>query len=197
MIKFYCAACGKESAAPDEQAGSKHTCSCGNVNIVPSDTRTRGVVYQGKPSQLRNLWVMMGLAIVVIAALWPLRQALSSVFKTSHWDWYIALIVILVYVVWLVYRILKLRSTSYTVSTETILIEHGILFRSTEEVEFSRVKNITMKRGVFRALLGVGDISFELSDSVVPKVVLRSIPEPRAALERIQEVSAVAHADSG
>lgn|GEM_PF-900462 len=197
MIKFNCAACGKESAAPDEQAGGKHTCSCGNVNIVPAGPRTRGVVYQGKPSQLRNLWLMMGLVIVVVAAPWQLRQFLSTVFKQSHWDWYIALIVILAYVVWLVYRILKLRSMTYTVSTGMILVERGIIFRGTDEVEFSRVKNITMRRSVLQALLGVGDICVELSDGSAPNVVLRSIPEPRAVLEKMREISGGASPESG
>ena len=88
MIEIKCPACDKQTVVPDEEAGKKITCPCGNVNVVPHPApapgpESPGVVYQGKPSQLQNLWVFLGLVVVIVVALWPLRQALASVFKTS------------------------------------------------------------------------------------------------------------------
>ena len=198
MIEFECPACARRCEAPEEDAGRKAVCECGNVNIVPPaapSTRpgaserpsdTPETVYRGKSSQLENLWVFLGFVVVVIVAFWPLRQVLSAVFKTSNWDWYIALMVIAGYATWLGYRILKLNCTSYTVTPENVLIERGILLKKTVNVERSRVKDTRLERTIVQRILGTGNICFELPDEAEPDAVLRNIPEPSAAFDKIR-----------
>ena len=35
MITYDCAACGTRHELPDRDAGTRHRCNCGNVNVVP------------------------------------------------------------------------------------------------------------------------------------------------------------------
>lgn len=212
MIRYRCPACDREIVTSDDQAGARYTCACGNVSIVPArppeptaeptaepqppnaeqapgPAKSPEVVYQGRPSQLRNLWVFLGFFAVIVLAVWPLRSALASVFKQSAWDWYIALIIIAAYFVWMAIRVLKLKCTRYTVTTENILIEQGVLFKDLDDIELFRVNDIRIRRGLLQRVLGVGDVCIESTDKSMPVARLRSIPEPRAAFEKIRRAS--------
>ena len=212
MIQYPCPACDQQITLSDDQAGTRYTCTCGNVSVVPAPSpepspeppaepetpkvrpvpgpaKSPEVVYQGRPSQLRNLWVFLGFVAVIIVALWPLRSALASMFKQSAWDWYIALIVIAVYFVWTAIRVFKLKCTEYTVTTENILIEQGILFKDLDDIELFRVNDLKIRQSILQRVLGVGDVCIESTDKSMPTARLRSIPEPRAAFEKIRQAS--------
>ena len=125
----------------------------------------------------------------MILSLWLLPKISWDVFDTSKWGWWAALIAILAYTVWLAYRILRLKCTEYTVTTENILIEQGILFKDLDDIELFRVNDLKIRQSILQRVLGVGDVCIESTDKSMPTARLRSIPEPRAAFEKIRQAS--------
>jgi membrane protein YdbS with pleckstrin-like domain len=219
MIEYHCPRCGKQRVAPDEEAGKQYTCTCGNVNVLPGAPaepgaepepaegetpgdaepapEQAGIVYQGRPSQLENLWVFLGLLVVIFASFLLLPMIFRALFDSSKWGWYLALVVILGYAVWLAYRLLKLKCIHYTVTTENIVIEQGIVLKDVDNIDLFRVSDVNLRQGLFQRMMGIGNILIESSDKSMPQAVLRNIPEPRLAFERIHKAAADADVKRG
>jgi len=225
MIEVQCPACGRMHSAAASEAGQTYACACGNVNRIPplepepasepqpapkpspqpgpaaepepGGDRAEVTLYTGRPSQLHNLWLFVGLAVVLIVALWPLRQLLGSMFKTSNWDWYIALTLLFAYAVWLCYRVLLLKCTKYTCTTYNVLIERGILFKSVQNIELFHVSDVRMKRSILQRILGTGDIYLESANQPQLQGVLRSIQDAGAVFQTVSRASAEADAQHG
>ncbi len=211
MIEYRCPACDKQAAAPDSDAGKKVACSCGNVNIVPgvhlgghaagqqSDAArdAPALIYQGRPSQLANLRGFIGLFVLTNALFWFVRPLLGKAFKESAWDWYLSLIILGAYLLWLGWKILVLKCTKYTVTSENILLERGVLFREIDNIDLFRVTDVNLRQNILQRILGTGNILIASSDKSKPDVVLADVTEPRTPFENIRRAALRADKERG
>jgi uncharacterized membrane protein YdbT with pleckstrin-like domain len=99
------------------------------------------------------------------------------------------------------WKIWKIHTTHYSLTSERLIISHGIFTRRIDELELYRIKDYRIEQSLFQRLLKVGTIILETSDHSDPTVWIEVVPQPelvrdqirtyveqRRALNRVREV---------
>jgi membrane protein YdbS with pleckstrin-like domain len=150
------------------------------------------IVYEGRPSQLENLPVIVGLVLVVLATFFIFPSLFKRIGDTDRswwWGFWFSMLVVAGYTSWLTIRMLKLRCMRYVITEESMQIESGILFKDVDNIDMFRISDVNLKQGVFQRFLGIGDIIVESSDKSLPSAVLKNIPDPRVAFEKVRKAA--------
>ena len=85
----------------------------------------------------------------------------------------------------------KSLSERYTLTTQRLKIEYGILNRHTEEIELFRVQDLSVTRSLWDRAFGVGNILIASGDTTGGVTVLHDIPDAEAVKDKIRDVSRV------
>lgn len=85
----------------------------------------------------------------------------------------------------------KSISERYEVSNQRIIVEYGILNKSTEEIELYRVQDLSVERSVFDRMFGVGNIVIHSGDATGGRLVLFDIADADAVKDKIREESRI------
>lgn len=88
----------------------------------------------------------------------------------------------------LVYLIVALRMTRYTITTRMIERERGIVVRRTDSFAMARVKDIQLQQTVFERILRIGSLRIISSDAAEPDLLLEGIPNSRTVYEQMRDV---------
>ncbi|MCE9590121.1 MAG: PH domain-containing protein [Planctomycetes bacterium] len=160
----------------------------------PAPASPEEIVWQGGPSQVTNL-VRFLIDLVIAAVL----LAIPFVFRSAP-GWVAALAVVPLAVAG--FHWLRVRSLRFTLTTERLRIETGILTRRTDDMELYRVKDFTLTKPIALRLFGLGDITINTSDHTTPRVTLHAVSNPshvhdliRANVERQRDRKRVREVD--
>ncbi len=104
---------------------------------------------------------------------------------TNFW-WYVGC-VLLVPIPFALYHYLKTHTTKYSLTTQRLRLETGIVARKIEEVELYRVHDSAVQQSFIERLLGVGTIWLETTDQRNPEVILSAVPDPAGLREQIRK----------
>jgi hypothetical protein len=74
----------------------------------------------------------------------------------------------------------------YTVTTERVLINSGVLGKTHENIELVRVKDVDWHQGISERILGVGDVTLFSVDASDPKAVLNNVRDPQKVFEVVR-----------
>jgi uncharacterized membrane protein YdbT with pleckstrin-like domain len=85
-------------------------------------------------------------------------------------------------VVWVVNRF-----TVYTLTSQRLIIEEGVIFKSVDEVELHRVKDVRLSFSLLNQIAGIGRIEIRSSDPSTPGDQVLHLPHLRDA-KRLREV---------
>lgn len=86
-----------------------------------------------------------------------------------------------------IFMYLKTRTTRFTLTTERLRLESGILNKNTEEIELYRVKDTELFRGFWQRIFGLGTIAMVTSDPTTPRLELRNIKDASGVREKIRQ----------
>lgn len=86
-----------------------------------------------------------------------------------------------------VFNPIEAHAISYELSTERLRIIRGILNRSYDDVELTRVRDVTVEQSLAQRALGVGNVTLVTTDSSAPDVLLHDISEPHEVKEMIRQ----------
>jgi hypothetical protein len=75
----------------------------------------------------------------------------------------------------------------WELTTERLRVVRGILSRSTEEVELTRVRDVAYEQSLAQRALGIGTITVVGTDATSPTVVLHDVAEPETVKELIRQ----------
>jgi len=75
----------------------------------------------------------------------------------------------------------------WELTTERLRVVRGILGRSTEEVELTRVRDVAYEQSLAQRALGIGTITVVGTDATSPTVVLHDVAEPETVKELIRQ----------
>ena len=103
-----------------------------------------------------------------------------------RFGWIATLIIVTIQVIALAIAWIKLRSTSYTVSNQRVLIEQGIFTKTVDEIDLRYVDDSQFTQTLVERILGIGHVTLISSDTSSPRYVLRSIADPRGVRELIR-----------
>lgn len=149
---------------------------------MPTASRTPAApeetVWRGGPSQMTNL-MMFTFSVVAVGVLVALPVMFTPV------PWWVACFAVLP-LGFAAFHWWCVRSLVFTLTTERLRIESGILTRRTEDLELYRVKDISMSRPIALRLVGLGHVVLTTSDHTTPQVTLNAIARPRDVLDLVR-----------
>jgi uncharacterized membrane protein YdbT with pleckstrin-like domain len=134
------------------------------------------------------------LAIILVAAGIPL---LTHFFGSTMPDaergqsmirfgWILTAILLVVQLVALAIAWLRLRSTTYTVTNQRVMLEQGVFSKSVDEIDLRYVDDTQFFQTLLDRMLGIGNVTLISSDKSTPQYVLRSVNDPRGVRETIR-----------
>ena len=81
---------------------------------------------------------------------------------------------------------IRVKSSSYRLTTQRLFVRRGWLAKRVEEMELYRVKDVMVDQGILQRLLGYGTISVLADDDTTPQMELVSIARPNEIKELIR-----------
>jgi uncharacterized membrane protein YdbT with pleckstrin-like domain len=107
----------------------------------------------------------------------------------SQWTNFVPflLCVLIIPIPWAFYRWLKVRCTKFTLSTQRLRIETGILSKQFDDLEIYRVKDITLTQPFIQRIVGLGTVQLTTSDVSHPQITLAAIPDPQEVRDLIRD----------
>lgn len=80
---------------------------------------------------------------------------------------------------------LPLSFTRYSLSPNRLFLSVGLLSVKDDELLLYRVRDISVRRGLFQRIFGVGTITIMSSDRSHPELILKNIKNPMKVKENI------------
>jgi membrane protein YdbS with pleckstrin-like domain len=81
---------------------------------------------------------------------------------------------------------MRLQSTLYTITSQRVMIEQGMLSKSVHEIDLRSIDDTQFFQTFADRLLGIGNVTLVSSDKELPTTVLRGIHDPRGVREIIR-----------
>jgi hypothetical protein len=82
---------------------------------------------------------------------------------------------------------IETHAIRWVLTTERLRVIRGILSRSTEEVELTRVRDVGFEQSLAQRALGIGTVTVVGTDATSPTVVLHDVEEPEQVNELIRQ----------
>jgi membrane protein YdbS with pleckstrin-like domain len=175
-----CPHCGRPSPGMAAQAASAQS---------PTNEET---LWRGSPSLLVLLGHVFLMLVVLIGV--PLLAGLiasqtndlDAKSRINHIGWLVTLIILIVQFIGFFVALMKQRSIQYTITNQRVLLEHGVLSKSLNEIDMRTIDETEFFQKFTERLLSIGSVTLISSDKVFPTTTLRSIKDPRAVRELIR-----------
>ena len=122
----------------------------------------------------------------------------------SQWTnfWWFVLCLLVIPIPWAIYKFLEVKSTRFTLTTERLRWQWGILSRRTEEVELYRVRDLGFVQPFVQRIVGLGTLEVTSTDERTPVIELKAIKGAdevreyfREATERMRQIRGVRDID--
>lgn len=128
-------------------------------------------IWTGRSSQLKNagafFWgIVFVAAIVVLWVFFGMALGLGPA----------PLLLLALPIAWMLWRWLQVRTRVYQLTSERLLISHGILNKVQETLELYRVRDLQSVQPFVQRLFGLQTLNLITSDSSTPELVLDAIP---------------------
>lgn len=103
----------------------------------------------------------------------------------SQWVnfWWWAGIITIPYALW---KYLEVKYTKFTLTSQRLRVERGVLSKSVDEVELYRIKDTQLNQTLADRVLNIGTVEVLSSDETNSKLLLPKIPNPREVREQLR-----------
>lgn len=146
-------------------------------------------LWHGSPSWLlllgKLIWLVLAAVILPAVLVWANNRFVPDP-SAIRFVWLVVAVVIVWRAVGVGIALARIRSTLYTVTNQRVIIESGIAQKTVEDIDLRYIDETHFQQRIIDRLLGIGSVTIISSDKVVPQVVLRGIPDPRALRELIR-----------
>lgn len=149
-------------------------------------------LWRGTPSAVVLLGPLIVIVIAAVAIQLLARFAAGRAldFEASERilviGWWATGIVVLVLVIRLLMSLLRIRGTLYTITSQRVMIERGLVSKSLSEIDLRYVDDTLFQQGVLDRILGIGNVTLISSDKSTPTYTLHGVPDPRNLRETIR-----------
>ena len=82
---------------------------------------------------------------------------------------------------------IETHAIRWVLTTERLQVVRGLLSRSTEEVELTRVRDVSFEQSLAQRALGIGTVTVVGTDATAPTLVLHDVDEPEQVKELIRQ----------
>ena len=108
----------------------------------------------------------------------PLRLALA-----------VAAVLLFMQGAWAALVWLRRASIRYTLSSQRLEIERGLVARRRESVDLFRVRDVVLDQSFFERLRGLGTVTLYSTDQVAPTLALAALPDAQALYEKLRDAA--------
>ena len=129
---------------------------------------TEEPIWKGHSSQWKNAGSYVLVIISLGVAIW-LHQTQP---EWGHWTY----IVPALFAIWALWRLLLIKSTVYTLTTERLVTTKGILTKVTDTLELYRIRDLQIVQPFTLRLLGLENVHLLASDATTESFVLDYMP---------------------
>ena len=178
-----CPHCGRPSPA-------------GTMPIMsPVATKAEETLWRGNPSAMKLVGRVVGIVLILIvvptifhyaARATPDLERSASIVKIG---WWITGLLVLLEVARFLFALAHLRSTLYTITSQRVMIERGLVTKSLSEIDLRYIDDTQFTQGVIDRMLGIGNVTIISSDKSTPVYVLQGVSDPRNLREMIRSNS--------
>jgi len=107
----------------------------------------------------------------------------------SQWVnfWWFVSCVLVVTIPVAIWKFLDIRYSKYSLTTQRLRIERGVLTKVLDEVELYRIKDTQLHQTLLDRVLGIGTIEVLSSDETNPTLLLPKIPGAPAVREQLRQ----------
>ncbi len=151
-------------------------CALGSFAVDPHPGEE--VLYHAHPSwrSMPGFHVKGLLAAVLVGAIAGLISAIVDGSVQVPW---VIVAVLAVFVANLGLGIVRRLQTTYTVTTERLTIERGLMTRVLHETRLERVQNVNLRQSLLDRMLAVGTIDFDTAGGAAYDFAFVGVAEPK------------------
>jgi uncharacterized membrane protein YdbT with pleckstrin-like domain len=145
------------------------------------------VLFDGHPSWRSTLdFYIKGIVAAVIAGA---IAGLATAIANGHVQdgWVVAAVVGVLGAVLLAGALRRARTT-YTITNERLMIQHGLVARSHQETRIERVQNVASRQSMLERLLGVGTVEFDTAGEAEYDFSFKGVADPRGIVRTVDRV---------
>ena len=141
-------------------------------------------LWRGTPSWLLLLGTII--RAVLVAIVLPVIYYFGHDFLAQYsiYVWAVIAIAILWQVAEIFIALTRIRTTVYTITTQRVMIEKGVLSKELVEIDLRYIDDTQFQQSFIQRMLGIGNITIISKD--VPWHALRGISDPRGTREMIR-----------
>lgn len=88
---------------------------------------------------------------------------------------------------------LRRRRLTYTITSERLTIEVGILSRELHETRLERVQNVTARQSLLERALGIGTVDFDTAGGAEYSFSFAGVDDPRAIVHVVHDALGAPH----
>ena len=142
------------------------------------------VFFHGHPSWRSMLaFYIRGLAAAVIAGV--IAGLVTELANGSISVLWVAVAVLAVFLLVLVWGVVKRLATTYTITNRRLTIDIGLLSRALHETRLERVQNVNTRQSVLERMLRVGTVDFDTAGSADFDFAFRGVDNPREIVRTV------------
>jgi len=125
------------------------------------------------------LWVLLGLIFIGVA--------IAKVVMDWKMAWWAVLLMVVLGLISFIVPVVMTKTIRYRVTNYRIDFERGLFSKDIDTLELWHVEDISFHQSLFDRILGVGDVTVISHDETMPRLVLRSLPNPRHLYEQLKQ----------
>jgi uncharacterized membrane protein YdbT with pleckstrin-like domain len=157
------------------------------------------IIYNGHPSW-RSTWALYGRGLLIAIILALLVGGATAVFGDGA-EWTLAALVgVVVLCITILVGFVHRMFTVYTITTQRLRIQKGIIARKVQQTRIERVQNVNTDQGILERLLQVGDVDFDTAGTTDSDFRFNGVGNPDevvTAVDRAQREHSVSTSQAG
>jgi uncharacterized membrane protein YdbT with pleckstrin-like domain len=135
------------------------------------------VFFHGHPSWRSMLaFYLRGLLVAVLAGV--IAGIVSRISGGSVEVVWVAAAVLVVFVVVIVWGLVRRIATTYTITDRRLTIRSGLLARELHECRLERVQNVNTRQRLLERMLGIGTVDFDTAAGAAYDFSFRGVEDP-------------------
>ncbi len=189
-----CPDCGRDvstAAAACPHCGRPSPAGFAPIAASAATVAAEETLWRGSPSWhvLIGKVALMIVAVIVIPVAAVLVSRVGSPEMSGNiitvGEWLTVLVMAWLIIAFII-AMMRLQSTLYTITSQRIMIEQGMLSKSLSEIDLRSLDDTQFFQSFINRLLGIGDVTLVSSDKALPVTTLRGIKDPRSVREIIR-----------
>lgn len=83
--------------------------------------------------------------------------------------------------------IVRLNTTTYTITSQRIMVKTGLIGKDVEEIELLRVRDLSVAQSIMDRMLGIGTLTVFSDDASAPQLLFRKIHDAQTVKDVLRK----------